>query len=48
MSGFLGLPDANLAQAGNYAMSQGGHKFYQPRGGYGRGADAAVASGRLN
>lgn len=45
MSGFLGLPDANLAQAGNYAMSQGGHKFYQPRGGYGRGADAAVASG---
>ena len=43
--GFLGLPDAKLAEAGAFAMSQGGHKNYLPKGGYGKAADAAVASG---
>jgi hypothetical protein len=45
MSGFLGLPDASMAQAGNFAMMNGGGKIYQPKGGYGKAADAAIASG---
>ncbi len=45
MSGFLGLPDASMAQAGNYAMMQGGGMAYAPKGGYGKAADAAIASG---
>ena len=42
---FLGLPDKELMQAGAYAMSQGGHMAYMPKGGYGKAADAAIASG---
>ena len=42
---FLGLPDKDLMQAGAYAMSQGGHMAYMPKGGYGKAADAAIASG---
>ena len=40
---FLGLPDKELMQAGAYAMSQGGHMAYMPKGGYGKAADAAIA-----
>ena len=42
---FLGLPDKAMMEAGAYAMSQGGHMAYMPKGGFGKAADAAVASG---
>lgn len=45
MSGMFGLPDKAMMDAGAYAMAQGGHQVYLPRGGYGNAADAAVASG---
>lgn len=33
MSGMFGLPDKAMMDAGAYAMAQGGHQVYLPRGG---------------